>query len=120
MLAVLFIVDSQQWFINLAIQLSDNTGYTELQAMYIGLMGAIGIFSLFCAYYKKLQLAGLIFALISYSGLAVARAWGIFIDNAYNEFMVQLLLAEIVSIAAAGFGLYCIYQCERTSQKQLL
>lgn len=110
LLAVLFIADYQQWFANLAIELPNSSGYTELRAMYIGLMGSIGIFSIVCAYNCSLYFAGLLFALLSYAGLAVVRSWGIFIENEYNELMLQLFLAEVLSVVAASFGLLCLHK----------
>ena len=96
-LVFLFIVDANTWFYNLGILPSVQVGFNELKTMYIGLMAAIGIFSILAAMFSHLQLAGLIFALISYSILAAVRSYGMFVDGFSSDLMTQLLLAEIIS-----------------------
>ena len=43
-LAYLFLTDAAGWFIRLGVSPSEEVGLTELRAMYLGLMFAIGIF----------------------------------------------------------------------------
>ena len=74
--------------------------------MYIGLMAAIGIFSILTALFSALRSAGLIFALISYSMLAGVRSYGIFIDGFSSDLMMQLLLVEIISALLAFIALF--------------
>ena len=45
-LAALFVVTPRVWFANLGIELIDEMGYTELQTMYVGMMGSLAVFSL--------------------------------------------------------------------------
>ena len=80
--------------------------------MYIGLMATIGIFSILAAMFSHLQLAGLIFALISYSILAAVRSYGMFVDGFSSDLMTQLLLAEIISAFLALIALFFRYKLE--------
>lgn len=113
LLGVLFAVSPMDWFARLAIELNDAAGYTELLSMYIGLMSGIGLFSIICAVKKPYIPAGLLFTLVSYLGLAIVRSWGIFVGGNYDQLMLQLLMAEVVGILSAGFGLYCVTMQER-------
>ena len=105
-LVFLFIVDSNTWFANLGILPRNPVGLTELKTMYIGLMAAIGIFSILTALSSALRSAGLIFALISYSMLAAVRSFGIFVDGFSSDLMMQLLLVEIISALLALIALF--------------
>lgn len=105
-LVFLFIVDSNTWFANLGILPRNPVGFTELKTMYIGLMAAIGIFSILAALFSALRSAGLIFALISYSMLAGVRSYGIFVDGFSSDLMMQLLLVEIISALLALIALF--------------
>ena len=111
-LVFLFIVDANTWFYNLGILPSVQVGFTELKTMYIGLMAAIGVFSILAAMFSHLQLAGLIFALISYSILAAVRSYGMFVDGFSSDLMTQLLLAEIISAFLALIALVSRYKLE--------
>ena len=106
-LVCLFIIDANTWFSNLGILPREQVGLTELKTMYIGLMGAIGIFSILAVVFNQLQLAGLIFALISYSMLAAVRSYGMFVDGFSSDLMTQLVLAEIISAFLALVALIC-------------
>ena len=108
-LVFLFIVDSNTWFANLGILPRNPVGLTELKTMYIGLMAAIGIFSILTALFSALRSAGLIFALISYSMLAGVRSYGIFVDGVSSDLMMQLLLVEIISALLALIALLSRY-----------
>jgi hypothetical protein len=105
-LVFLFVVDSNTWFANLGILPRNPVGLTELKTMYIGLMAAIGIFSILATLFSALRLAGLIFALISYSMLAGVRSYGIFVDGFSSDLMTQLLLVEIISALLALIALF--------------
>jgi hypothetical protein len=105
-LVFLFIVDSNTWFANLGILPRNPVGLTELKTMYIGLMAAIGIFSILATLFSALRLAGLLLALISYSMLAGVRSYGIFIDGFSSDLMTQLLLVEIISALLALIALF--------------
>ena len=74
--------------------------------MYIGLMAAIGVFSILSALFNSLRQAGLIFALISYSMLAGVRSYGIFVDGVSSDLMTQLLSVEIMSALLALLALF--------------
>ncbi|GAB5501239.1 MAG: hypothetical protein PsegKO_35500 [Pseudohongiellaceae bacterium] len=107
-LAWLFVADPISWFSNLSIELRDPVGYTELKTMYIGLMGSLGIFSLLGVVVERWRQAALVLALVSYVLLALVRSMGIFIEGQGNDFMLQLLAAEVVSAVLAAVGLVCL------------
>ena len=105
-LVVLFVTDANTWFANLEILPRSLVGLAELKTMYIGLMAAIGVFSILSALFNSLRLAGLIFALISYSMLAGVRSYGIFVDGVSSELMALLLSVEIMSALLALLALF--------------
>ena len=107
-LAWLFVAEPISWFSRLSIELQDPVGYTELKTMYIGLMGSLGVFSVLAALVTRWQQAGLVLALLSYLLLASVRSVGIFVDGQGNDFMLQLLAAEIISALLAAVGLVCV------------
>ncbi len=104
-LALLFVIAPLEWFARLGIELQDALGYTELKTMYIGLMGSLGIYSLLAVFKTHLQYGALLLFLLSYGALATVRSWGILIEGVYDDFTVQLLVAEIISAGAAACGL---------------
>jgi hypothetical protein len=84
-------------------------GLTELNAMYVGLLTGGGLFLLLAAMADSLQLGAMLYLLLSYCGLALLRGWGIFVHQAYNDLMVQLFIAEVLSVAGTVVALYCLY-----------
>ena len=60
------------WFANLGIEL----GYTELKAMYTGLMGTLALYSVKGAMKERFLDPALVFCLLSYAALASVRALG--------------------------------------------
>lgn len=106
-LAWLFASDGVGWFANLGVVLNDAAGYTELRATYVGLFIGLGLFFLLCARITPWRLAGLSLALISYSWLAIVRAYGLFVRGEGNALMGPLLFSEVLLIALALLGLYC-------------
>lgn len=113
LLAWIFIDQPRNWFANLGITLQDETGYTELKTMYIGLMGSLGLYFITAAELKPWRTPALGLALISYTALALVRAYGLYIEGLGNDFMGQLLLAEIVSALLAIIALYCQQRAAR-------
>ena len=107
-LALLFVLAPLQWFAALGIELQDPLGYTELKTMYIGLMSALGIFSLLAASRRELRVAGILLAAISYFLLALVRSWGVLIDGVFDQFTLLLLFAELGSLLAALVSWYCV------------
>tara|TARA_B100000900_G_scaffold393568_1_gene390189 strand:- start:638 stop:1171 length:534 start_codon:yes stop_codon:yes gene_type:complete len=105
--AFLFVVDANTLFSDLKVLPREQVGLTELRAMYVGLMAAIGLFSILAVLFRQLQLAGIIFGFISSSTLAAARSYGMFIAGFSSELMQDLLIAEISSAFLALIALYC-------------
>lgn len=107
-LAYLFLTDATAWFSRLEISPSHDVGYTELRAMYLGLMFAIGIFVIFSSRYQTFKLPGVLFLLISYASLGLVRGYGIFIMGAANQLMLNLFIAEVSSTFLALLALICV------------
>jgi hypothetical protein len=106
-LAWLFVQAPREWFERLGVVLQDANGYTELRSMYIGLMASLGLFFLLSLLLKSWRVPALALALISYTALALVRAWGLYAEELGNALMQQLLLTEIVSALLAVLALYC-------------
>ena len=112
-LGYLFLTDAVGWFTTLEILPRKEVGFTELRAMYLGLMSAIGLFLIISSSSRNFQIPGLLFLLISYGMLSLIRGYGIFIENASSQLMLDLLKAEIFSIFLSVFALLC---CVKNSQ----
>jgi hypothetical protein len=106
-LAWLFVQAPREWFERLGVVLQDANGYTELRSTYIGLMASLGLFFLLSLLLKSWRVPALALALISYTALALVRAWGLYAEELGNALMQQLLLTEIVSALLAVLALYC-------------
>lgn len=99
--AYLFLTDPRVWFDALDISLRNANGYTELRTVYGGFFAGFSIFLLLCAWKKELLEAGTMLLVISYLGLVAARSWGILYENAYNDFVLQIYIAEWFSLVLA-------------------
>jgi len=99
--AWLFIIDPIVWFRALAIDLRSAAGYTELQSVYAGLLGALGFFFLLCAWQRQHQSAGILLMVISYTGLVVVRSYGILVEQAYNALILQIYITEWLALVLA-------------------
>ena len=54
-LGYLFLTDAEGWFTKLEILPSEEVGFTELRAMYLGLMSAIGLFLIISSWLKRIS-----------------------------------------------------------------
>ncbi|MFM1896029.1 MAG: hypothetical protein RLZZ385_1103 [Pseudomonadota bacterium] len=108
--AWLFLTDPMEWFGRLSLQSQSSAGYTELRTIYVGLMGAVGIYLVIAAMLESLRASALLFLLLSYGGLAGVRAWGVVYGGADTPLMLQLLMVEVTCMAGSFLGLYCIYR----------
>jgi len=106
-LAYLFLTDASSWFIRLGISPSQEVGFTELRAMYLGLMFAIGVFVIISSRLETFQLPGLLFLLISYALLGLVRGYGIFVEGMSNQLMLNLFMAELSSTILTIVALIC-------------
>lgn len=106
-LGYLFLTDAEGWFTILDILPSEEVGFTELRAMYLGLMSAIGLFLIISSGSREFLFPGLLFLLISYGFLGLVRGYGIFIQDASSQMMLDLLKAEVLSAILAVFALIC-------------
>ena len=109
-LGYLFLTDAVGWFTKLEILPSKVAGFTELRAMYLGLMSAIGLFLIICSSSRKFQFPGLLFLLISYGMLGLIRGYGIFIEDASSQLMLDLFKAEVLSTILSILALLCSSQ----------
>ena len=106
-LGYLFLIDSAGLFTKLEILPSEVVGFTELRAMYLGLMSAIGLFLIISSSSRNFQFSGLIFLLISYCMLSLVRGYGIFIEEASSQLMLDLFKVEVSSTILSVFALLC-------------
>ena len=106
-LGYLFLTDAVGWFTKLEILPSKVVGFTELRAMYLGLMSAIGLFLIISSSSRNFQLPGLLFLLISYGMLSLIRGYGIFIEEASSQLMLDLFKAEVSSTILSIFSVLC-------------
>ena len=106
-LGYLFLTDAVGWFTKLEILPSEEVGFTELRAMYLGLMSAIGLFLIISSGSRKFLFPGLLFLLISYGFLSLVRGYGIFIQDASSQMMLDLFKAEVLSAILSAFALFC-------------
>ncbi len=105
--AWLFISDPVDWFAALDVRLSrGSVGYTELQSVYAGLMAAMGLFFVLCAWRPTWREPGLVFMLLSYAGLVLMRSNGILIEQSYNTLILQIYIAEWLALLLAIVALF--------------
>ena len=77
-LAYLFLTDATGWFIRLGVSPSQEVGLTELRAMYLGLMFAIGIFVIISSRIQAFQLPGILFLLIKLRETGIVKMFDAF------------------------------------------
>lgn len=106
--AWLFLSDPQAWLSALGISLRSDVGLTELRSTYSGLLGGLAVFLWLCAWKKDWVEPGILLLVISYSGLVAVRSWGILIDDAYNDFLLQIYIAEWLSLVLALLAWFSI------------
>ena len=99
--AYLFLTDPRTWFDALEISLRNAAGYTELRTVYGGFFAGFSVFLLLSAWKKEWLEPGTMLLVISYIGLVAARSWGILIENEYNDFILQIYIAEWLSLVLA-------------------
>lgn len=104
----LFLQDSQAMFASLGVELKSPLGYTELNTTYIGLMSAMGVFSLLGAAFGDLRRGAVLIAVISYFSLGIVRSWGVWVDGVYDSFTLTLLSVEVISLVLAGIAWVCL------------
>lgn len=99
--AWLFLSEPQVWFDALGVSLRSGVGLTELRSTYGGLFGGLAVFLLLCAWKKDWVEPGIVLLVVSYAGLVAVRSWGILIDDAYNNFLLQIYIAEWLALVLA-------------------
>lgn len=106
--AWLFLSDPQVWFDALGVSLRSGVGLTELRSTYGGLFGGLAVFLLLCAWKKEWVEPGTVLLVVCYAGLVAVRSWGILIDNAYNNFLLQIYIAEWLALVLALLAWFSI------------
>lgn len=96
--AWLFISDAQGWFSELGISTRSAVGLTELRSLYVGFMAGFGLFLLLCGWKKEFRAQGVVLLAFSYAGLVLARSWGILVEEDYNDLILQIYIAEWLSL----------------------
>tara|TARA_B100001057_G_scaffold459884_1_gene510463 strand:- start:2030 stop:2458 length:429 start_codon:yes stop_codon:yes gene_type:complete len=114
-LTALFVLTPRVWFSNLGIELVDEMGYTELQTMYIGMMGSMAVFSLMALIFASLLEPALILFLVNYAALAAVRSWGIYVEGLFDDLTLRLLYAELLSALLALVSLLSHRRAKQTS-----
>lgn len=104
-IGVVFCLDAERWFGNIGVTLVDPVGYTELRAVYGGMMLALGIFLVLCARIRDWVIPGTAFLLISYLGLVLARSQGMFLLGQSSPMIVQLYVIEWVSLVLSALAM---------------
>ena len=106
--AWLFLSDPLVWFDALGVSVRSGVALTELRSTYAGLFGGLSVFLLLCAWKKEWVESGTVLLVFSYAGLVAVRCWGILIDNAYNDFLLQIYIAEWLSLVLALLAWFSI------------
>lgn len=105
--AWLFISEPVDWFRALGVDMfRSSIGYTELRAVYAGLMGAMGVFFLLCAWRPAWQAPGIAFMVLSYAGLVLVRSHGILVEQSYNTLILQIYIAEWLALVLGVVALF--------------
>lgn len=99
--AWLFLSDPQVWFDALGVSVRSGAELTELRSTYGGLFAGLALFLLLCAWRKDWVEPGTLLLIVTYAGLVAVRSWGILIDDAYNDFLLQIYIAEWLSLVLA-------------------
>jgi hypothetical protein len=74
-------------------------GLTEIRAFYGGLQVGLGCFLAWCARRPERLLSGLLAAGFAVGGIGIARALGLFLDEAPTGYHLANLAVEIVTVA---------------------
>lgn len=99
--AWLFLSDPQAWFEALGVSMRSGVGLTELRSTYSGFFGGLSVFLILCAWKKEWVEPGTLLLVVSYAGLVGVRSWGILVDEAYNDLLLQIYIAEWFSLVLA-------------------
>jgi hypothetical protein len=106
--AWLFLFDPQKWFEVVGVVLSNAVGWTELRAVYGGFFAGIAMFLLLCGWRRAWVEPGIALLTLTYVGLVAARSWGILVDNAYNDLILQIYIVEWCSLLLSLLALFCL------------
>lgn len=104
----LFASDPLTWYRALEVSWRGEAGFTELRAVYVGLMGALALFFLLCAWKRDWQGPGLAMMAISYATLVASRSWGILMEQAFNTLVLQIYIAEWFGLLLSLLALFVL------------
>jgi peptidoglycan/LPS O-acetylase OafA/YrhL len=74
-------------------------GLTEIRAFYGGLQVGLGCFLVWCTRRRERLLSGLLVAGFAVGGIGIARAFGLFLDQAPTAYHLGNLAVEIATVA---------------------
>ena len=77
----------------------------ELRAFYGGLELALGALTLICAWYPHRRRDGLWLTVFIFTGIGVARAFGMYWESVQTDFLRLALLVEFATAGAAALAL---------------
>lgn len=104
----LFLTDPVSWFEALGITLRDDLGLTDLRATYGGFFAGLGVFLLWSGWRQDWALPATLLLTLTYAGLLGARSWGILVDGQFTDLVLQIYIAEWVSLLLALLALFCL------------
>lgn len=104
----LFLTDPVSWFEGLGIALHDELGLTDLRATYGGFFAGLGVFLVWSSRRQDWVLPGMLLLTLTYAGLLAARSWGILVEGQFNALVLQIYIAEWVSLVLALLALFCL------------
>lgn len=87
------------------VSTTSKLGLVELRAFYGGIEIGLGVFLAVTAMRREWQLPGLLCALLSLLGVAVARIYAMTAEGWPGATVLLFLAIELAGVVAAGFGL---------------
>lgn len=104
----LFISDPQTWLEALGVSLRSDLGITDLRAVYGGFLAGFGFFLLLSGWKSDWHGPGVWLLALTYAGLVAARSWGIVVVGEYNDLILQVYIAEWVSLLLSLLALFSL------------
>ncbi|MDP1933160.1 MAG: DUF4345 family protein [Gammaproteobacteria bacterium] len=106
----LFINDPQTWLEALGISLRSDLGLTDLRAVYGGFLAGFGVFLLLTGWKSDWTGPGVWLLVLTYAGLVAARSWGVLVEGEYNALVMQVYIAEWVSLVLSILAMFCLHR----------
>lgn len=104
----LFISDPVTWLEALGVTLVSDLGITDLRAVYGGFITGFGLFLLLCGWKSEWVGPGVWLLALTYAGLVAARSWGVLVEGQYNDLVMQIYIAEWISLVLSLLAMFCL------------